>query len=683
MTTAFRNGSATVSPLPRSGVSDPTPVVNYWPFATFLERRIAADHGMRFSSQTDGAKQADTIPALHVSDVLRRGAASRIAPPGRTRPRDHRAGQRRPGNPHGLLCRRPLPAAGRSGARQDAVDQDARPGGAPEIQPRPVHAGSDAVRHHRHRSDRGRSRHRPPRNPLHSRPGVCERDPGRRDQPDAAENAGGTPRSDAGIPGDGQRRALRTRAAAVRSRDAESDRAGRHIPAARSPARPLHVQHRHRLSIGGRRASHPRVDDRHERAVDRAGGDGAGHRSHAASGARDSGRVERRRLRAANRPRQPPGRRRRRRSSVASAAVGEVGCGAARRSGADPRRQGTRAAARPECCGARRCAGSRTAGAPAPHPLELPSRSRRCGCRSDCRPAARVGIGRPVTVVSGSPEVLAGIADLELVARIVVEGLVSGLHRSPFHGYSAEFSQYRHYRPGDDLKYVDWKLVARTDRVYTKQFRETTNMAASIVLDTSRSMDFPAGVSKLRYGVIAAAALAHLISMQGDSVGLHAGDTIVAPRAGRHHLRGLLAALSGLLPTDVWRSSEAVRTAAERLKRRGLLIVFSDLYDDEERTFAELRRAARMGHEVVVLQVLSREELDLPYRRDLEFTDLETGQRLAIDAGFVRRDYKDAVAAFLERWRTRAGAEGFQYALMVTDTPPARALRNLLLARRR
>src|SRR5207247_6571688 len=119
------------------------------------------------------------------------------------------------------------------------------------------------------------------------------------------------------------------------------------------------------------------------------------------------------------------------------------------------------------------------------------------------------------------PEMLAEIADLELVARIVVEGLVSGLHRSPFHGYSAEFSQYRHYRPGDDLKYVDWKLAARTDRVYTKQFRETTNMAAAIVLDTSASMAFPSGrISKFRYGVIVAAALAHLVSGQGDAVAL-------------------------------------------------------------------------------------------------------------------------------------------------------------------
>jgi len=291
--------------------------------------------------------------------------------------------------------------------------------------------------------------------------------------------------------------------------------------------------------------------------------------------------------------------------------------------------------------------------------------------------------------------VLAQLADLELVARIIVEGLVSGLHRSPFHGYSAEFSQYRHYRQGDDLKYVDWKLVARTGRLYTKQFRETTDMATTIVLDTSASMAFPvagrsatgaggakASVSKFRYAVIAAAALAHLISSQGDAVGLHAGDRFVAPRAGRQHLRGLLAALASLDAQGSWNGGDIVRRAAERLKRRGLLLVLSDFYDDEERTLAELRRAARMGHEVVLFQILSREEIELPYRRDLEFTDLETGRRLAVNAGLARRDYQDAVAAFLERWRSRAGAEGFQYSLVVTDTPPERSLRNFLLARR-
>jgi uncharacterized protein (DUF58 family) len=281
------------------------------------------------------------------------------------------------------------------------------------------------------------------------------------------------------------------------------------------------------------------------------------------------------------------------------------------------------------------------------------------------------------------PEVLARIADLELVARIVVEGLVSGLHRSPFHGYSAEFSQYRHYRPGDDLKYVDWKLVARTDRLYTKQFRETTNMAATLVLDTSASMSFPKAVSKYRYAMILSAALAHIVSSQGDAVGLVAGPRMIPARAGRHNLRALLAALSGVEASGRWNAAETIRRAGERLNRRGLLLVLSDFYDEEDATFNELKRAARMGHEVVLFQMMSREEVEFPYKRDFEFADLETGRSVSVNAGLARREYTDAVAAFLERCRRRAGAEGFQYSLIVTDTPPAHGLRNFLLARQR
>jgi uncharacterized protein (DUF58 family) len=308
----------------------------------------------------------------------------------------------------------------------------------------------------------------------------------------------------------------------------------------------------------------------------------------------------------------------------------------------------------------------------------------------------------------------AGIADLDLVARIIVDGLVSGPHRSPFHGYSAEFSQYRHYQPGDDLKYVDWKLVARTDRVYTKQFRETTNMAASFVVDASASMAFPAderrtqksqntqsqglsassassarevpSVSKFRYAAIVAAALAHLVSRQGDAVGLVTGgesqDRFLPPRTGRQHLRRVLAALSALKAAGSWTAGPIIRRAAERLKRRGLLIVLSDFYDDEDEAFAELRRAARMGHDVVVFQIVSRIELEFPYARDVEFADLETGQTIVVNADAARRDYTDVVSAFAERCRKRATAEGIQYSLVVTDTPPEHTLRHFLLARR-
>jgi uncharacterized protein (DUF58 family) len=318
----------------------------------------------------------------------------------------------------------------------------------------------------------------------------------------------------------------------------------------------------------------------------------------------------------------------------------------------------------------------------------------------------------------------------------VVDGLRSGPHRSPFHGYSAEFSQYRHYRPGDDLKYVDWKLLARTDRLYTKQFRETTDLAATIVIDTSGSMSFasgnsgasgadesPAGatqqhvssVSKLQYATMAAAALAYVISTQGDAVGLLATQeaaseavgaaavargvgagrltaaaatenagrafTYVAPRSGTSHLRGVIAAMARLTASGAAAPDAGVRRATDLLRRRGLLMVFSDFYDREPETLAELRRAARMGHDVMVFQVVTRAELEFPFRDDVDFRDLESSRSVLTNARDIRTAYKDAFAAFVERWRTQTRAEGLDYTLLVTDTPLDEALRGVLLRR--
>src|SRR5687768_11785619 len=185
------------------------------------------------------------------------------------------------------------------------------------------------------------------------------------------------------------------------------------------------------------------------------------------------------------------------------------------------------------------------------------------------------------------PRVLSAIADLELVARVTVDGTIAGLHRSPFHGYSAEFSQYRPYRAGDDLKYVDWKLYARTDRFYTKQFRETTNLMALLAVDASASMSYAGtnGISKSTYVRLLAAALSHLMSGQGDGIGLVVYDDAVRQfipsRTGRSHIRRLLVALSRVQPGGRTAAAPALERATGLLKRRGLIVLFSDLYDDE------------------------------------------------------------------------------------------------------
>ena len=286
------------------------------------------------------------------------------------------------------------------------------------------------------------------------------------------------------------------------------------------------------------------------------------------------------------------------------------------------------------------------------------------------------------------PVLLNAIGDLELVARVTVDGTVSGLHRSPFHGYSAEFSQYRHYRPGDDLKYVDWKLLARTDRIYTKQYRETTNVLAQIAVDASASMAYcgRAGVSKIDYARILAAALAHLIARQGDAVGAVAyGEGLkqfVPSRAGRAHLRRVLLALNGIQAEGGTSTAAALKRATDLLKRRGILIIISDLYDEDAGVDEELRRAVRIGHDVAVFHVVTREELDFPFAGDVQLEDLESHRTVMAGPGSAIQ-YRHEFDAFLDRWRTRCASNGIDYTLVTTDTPLDGALRACLLRRAR
>jgi uncharacterized protein (DUF58 family) len=286
------------------------------------------------------------------------------------------------------------------------------------------------------------------------------------------------------------------------------------------------------------------------------------------------------------------------------------------------------------------------------------------------------------------PAVLAAIGDLALVARVTVDGTLSGLHRSPFHGYSAEFSQYRHYRPGDDLKYVDWKLFARTDRLYTKQYRETANLRAVSLLDASASMGYrgTSGVSKLDYARMLAASLAHLLAGQGDAAGLMmlggaSAPAYVPPRAGQPHLRSVLLALASVEAGGETRAASTLARVLDLLDRRGLLMLLSDLYDEGEDVERELRRATQMGHEVAVFHLLTRDELELPFHGDVEIEDLETGRTVLTDAPAEAAAYRRRIAAFLDRWAARCARYGIAYTRVVTDVPLDAALRGYLLRR--
>ena len=283
--------------------------------------------------------------------------------------------------------------------------------------------------------------------------------------------------------------------------------------------------------------------------------------------------------------------------------------------------------------------------------------------------------------------VVAAIDDLDLVARRIVEGLRTGNNRSPFHGFSSEFRQHRPYRAGDDLKHLDWKLYGRSDRLYTRQFEETTDLAVMLVLDTSASMAFPEeGLSKFRYGAIIAAALAYLISDQGNMVGLltetRGALTYLPARGGRPHLRSLLGQIDRLVPEGVFDAPRVISRGAQLLRRRGVVIVISDFYDDEENTRRELRRVTEYGHDVAMLQLISPAELVLPYTGSLELEDLESGAKQLTDVADVAPRYDAELHDFLVRCRREALGAGIDHALITTDTPPEEALREYLIRRR-
>lgn len=288
-----------------------------------------------------------------------------------------------------------------------------------------------------------------------------------------------------------------------------------------------------------------------------------------------------------------------------------------------------------------------------------------------------------------TPGTVHALDDLEFAARTIVESFRAGLHRSPFHGFAAEFSQHRSYRPGDDLKYLDWKILARTDRLYTRQFSETTNLSAMLVVDTSASMNFPEEsgdiVSKFTYGVLVAAALCYLIIEQGDAAGLitmAGGKFVYLPaRGGRAHRRALLTTLARLEPRGTWPIDRALVRAGDLLRRRGVVVTVSDFYDATPDTYRELRRLRRRGHDVALLQVLSPPEIRFPFTGESRIEDLESEEARLIDAGAAAPGYREAVAGFLADCRRQALRDGHDYCFLNTDAPVDRALRSYLLRR--
>ena len=321
----------------------------------------------------------------------------------------------------------------------------------------------------------------------------------------------------------------------------------------------------------------------------------------------------------------------------------------------------------------------------------------------------------PSTPALLTPEALAQVESFELRARTVVEGFITGLHKSPYHGFSVEFAEHRAYNPGDDLRHVDWKVYGRSDRLVLKRYEEETNLRHYVALDTSASMRYAghAGLTKLEYGATLAGALHVLFARQRDATGLvtfgRGVRDLVPPKSTSSHVRTLLARLARLLqdappatpPGAETATAETLHQIADRIPRRSLVVVVSDLFDNTEGDVADdggagrggladpfvraLRHLRHRGHEVIVFHVLdaaTERRFAFP-DAPVEVRDLETGETLALQPGQLRGSYRASAEAFLDRLRRQCREAGVDYEVLDTARPYADALRAYLDKRRR
>jgi uncharacterized protein (DUF58 family) len=285
-----------------------------------------------------------------------------------------------------------------------------------------------------------------------------------------------------------------------------------------------------------------------------------------------------------------------------------------------------------------------------------------------------------------NPEVVSRLSSIELKARLVVEGFIVGLHRSPYHGFSVEFAEHRQYMPGDDFKHIDWKVYAKSDRFFIKQFEEETNLKAYILLDASNSMGYKSnGITKLEYGSYLAASLSYLMLRQQDAPGLLVYDekirSYIPPKGARSHINPVLKQLGDTLPSSRTDASIAFHELADRIKRRGLIIVISDLLDDPEKMLLGLKHFRHRRHEVIVFHVLDPYERNFAYKSEARFKDMETGKELLTDPWQIRGEYMSRLGDYLE-WISKSCRDAhIDYHLLDTSIPFDRALFGYLAKR--
>lgn len=288
------------------------------------------------------------------------------------------------------------------------------------------------------------------------------------------------------------------------------------------------------------------------------------------------------------------------------------------------------------------------------------------------------------------PMMLAKLHNIKLAAKLIVDGFMMGHHKSHFRGFNVEFSQHRQYMPGDEIKNIDWKIFAKTDKYFVKEFDEDVNLKAHILLDCSESMRFrPADspLSKFDYACFLAIAFTYVVLKQQDSVGLMTFtdriENYIPPSSNTAHFKVILEALENAAHEKKTSLSESFNEIASRIKRRSLILIITDLYDDENEVIRSLKHFRHKHHEVAVFHLMSGFELNLPLSGETRFIDLESAASIMTNAESLREDYRAIVSKFIEDFRRRCSESYIDYNLVTTETPIDRAISNYLMKRAR
>ena len=287
------------------------------------------------------------------------------------------------------------------------------------------------------------------------------------------------------------------------------------------------------------------------------------------------------------------------------------------------------------------------------------------------------------------PEIVSKLKGMELRARMVVEGFIAGLHKSPYHGFSVEFAEHRQYMPGDNIRDVDWKVYAKSDRYYIKQYEEETNLKSYLLLDCSSSMAYQSGdrIRKIDYARLLSGALAYMMLRQRDAVGLVTFDEkmrkYIPPRSKTGHLNVLLNELAVQEPSSTTNISSTLHDMAERIKRRGLVIIMSDLLDDAEEIISGLKHFRYNNHEIILFHILDPRERDFAFPREALFKDMETGEEITTLPHQIKGEYAAQAKAFSDEISTACRQANIDYHPIDTNMPFDKALYAFLSKRER